>query len=93
LSLFDGQSCQKLSLAKHYNYVMIVPAVIDHRGFIKVDEVDGRSPVERAAATFVPDPRMGIDPVADVQVARRVRRVFSGRLKDKKKLDRVMALS
>jgi len=26
-------------------------AAIDHRGFIKVDEVDGRSPVERAAAT------------------------------------------
>ena len=36
---------------------MIVAAAVDHRGFIKVDEVDGRSPVERAAATFVPDPR------------------------------------
>ena len=31
--------------------------VVDYRSFIKVDEVDGRSPVERAAATFVPDPR------------------------------------
>jgi len=30
---------------------MIAPAAVDHRGFIKVDEVDGRSPVERAAAT------------------------------------------
>jgi hypothetical protein len=25
---------------------------IDYRGCIEVDEVDGRSPVERAAATF-----------------------------------------
>jgi hypothetical protein len=96
-------------------------AAIDYRGFIKVDEVDGRSPVERAAATFVPDLRrhcarrtmqsgaeffaalgsikikqsnrtfhrkvsvfelhMGIDSVADVQVARRVRCVFRGRFK------------
>jgi len=36
---------------------MIAPAAVDCRGFIKVDEVDGRSPVERAAATFVPDLR------------------------------------
>ena len=30
---------QKFLLAKHYKSVMIAPAVIDHRGFIKVDEV------------------------------------------------------
>jgi hypothetical protein len=40
-------------LAKHYNYVMITPVAVDYRDFIKVDEVDGRSLVERAAATFV----------------------------------------
>jgi hypothetical protein len=45
---------QKIPLAKYYNFVMIVPAAVDHRSFIKVDEVDGRSPVERAAAAFVP---------------------------------------
>jgi hypothetical protein len=44
-------------LAKHYNYVMITPVAVDYRDFIKVDEVDGRSLVERAAATFVPDLR------------------------------------
>ena len=27
---------------------------VDYRGGIEVDEVDGRSPVERAAATFLP---------------------------------------
>ena len=32
-------------------------AAVHYRGFIKVDEVDSRSPVERAAATFVPDLR------------------------------------
>ena len=32
-------------------------AAVDYRSFIKVDEVDGRSPVERAAATSVPDQR------------------------------------
>src|SRR5262245_1317747 len=47
-------SANKIPLAKHYSFVMITLAAVDHRGFIKVDEVDGRSPVERAAATFVP---------------------------------------
>jgi transcription initiation factor TFIIIB Brf1 subunit/transcription initiation factor TFIIB len=32
-------------------------AAVDYRGCIEVDEVDGRSPVERAAAAFVPDLR------------------------------------
>ena len=50
-------SANKIPLAKHYSFVMITLAAVDHRGFIKVDEVDGRSPVERAAATFVPDLR------------------------------------
>ena len=36
---------------------MIALAAVDHCGFIKVDEVDGRSPVERAAATLAPDLR------------------------------------
>jgi len=54
--LVGVMSARKISLAKHYNFVMITPAAVDHRGFIKVDEVDGRSPVERAAATFVPRP-------------------------------------
>jgi hypothetical protein len=45
-------ACPKLPLAKHYDFVMVGSAAIDYRGFIKVDEVDGRSPVERAAATF-----------------------------------------
>jgi hypothetical protein len=45
-----------LFLAKHYRYVMIANAAADYRSFIKVDEVDGRSPVERAAAAFVPQP-------------------------------------
>jgi len=49
-------SPRKIPLAKHYNSVMITAAAVDHRGFIKVDEVDGRSPVERAAATSVPRP-------------------------------------
>jgi hypothetical protein len=31
---------------------MITGVAADYRSFIKVDEVDGRSPVERAAATF-----------------------------------------
>jgi hypothetical protein len=44
----------KFLLAKHYNPVMFETAAVDYRGFIKVDEVDGRSPVERAAATSVP---------------------------------------
>ena len=48
---------EKIRLAKHYTPVMIVPVAADYRGFIKVDEVDGRSPVERAAAAFVPDLR------------------------------------
>ena len=43
---------RKKLLAKYYNFVMITPAAADYRGFIKVDEVDGRSPVERAAAAF-----------------------------------------
>jgi hypothetical protein len=30
---------------------MIASLAVNRRGFIKVDEVDGRSPVERAAAT------------------------------------------
>jgi len=44
-------SCQTLQFCNDFR------AAIDYRGFIKVDEVDGRSPVERAAATFVPDLR------------------------------------
>jgi len=44
-------SCQTLQVCNNWR------AAIDYRGFIKVDEVDGRSPVERAAATFVPDLR------------------------------------
>ena len=57
--LFVGRqsSAKKIPLAKHYNFVIIALTAVDHRGFIKVDEVDGRSPVERAAATFVPDLR------------------------------------
>jgi len=30
-------------------------AAVDYRGCIEVDEVDGGSPVERAAAAFVPE--------------------------------------
>jgi hypothetical protein len=41
-------------LAKHYTSVMMALPRLIYRGFIKVDEVDGRSLVERAAATFVP---------------------------------------
>ena len=44
-------SCQTLQFCNHR------AVAADYRGFIKVDEVDGRSPVERAAATFVPDLR------------------------------------
>ena len=44
-------SCQTLQLCND------CAVAADYRGFIKVDEVDGRSPVERAAATFVPDLR------------------------------------
>jgi len=44
-------SCQTLQFCNDFR------AAIDYRGFIKVDEVDGRSPVERAAAAFVPDLR------------------------------------
>ena len=40
-------SCQRLQNCNNSD------AAVDHRGFIKVDEVDGRSPVERAAATFL----------------------------------------
>jgi len=46
----------KFVLANDYNSVMIAPAAVDRRGFIKVDEVDGRSPVERAAATSCTQP-------------------------------------
>ena len=53
LSLFAGPvASEKISLAKHYNFVTIARAVVDYRG---CNEVDGRSPVERAAAAFVPD--------------------------------------
>jgi len=54
-SLFAGAiATAKFLLAKHYNLVMIAGAAVGYRGLI---EVDGRSPVERAAATFVPDLR------------------------------------
>jgi hypothetical protein len=56
--LFAGAvTSEKFLLAKHYNLVMIACAAVDYRGCIEVDEVDGRSPVERAAAAFVPDLR------------------------------------
>ena len=42
-------SCQTLQLRNDY-----APVAVDYRDFIKVDEVDGRSLVERAAATSVP---------------------------------------
>jgi hypothetical protein len=45
-------AAKKIFLAKHYNSVMMTTAATNYRSFIKVDEVDGRSPVERAAATF-----------------------------------------
>lgn len=56
----------KIWLAKHYNSVMIrysfkeVRLAVAYRGFNEVDEVDeveGRSPVERAAAASFPDLR------------------------------------
>ena len=47
----ENFSCQTLQLCND------CAAAVDYCGFIKVDEVDGRSPVERAAATFVPDLR------------------------------------
>jgi len=54
LSSFAGAVTRKKFLpAKHYHSVMISCVAVDYRGFIKVDEVDGRSPVERAAAAFV----------------------------------------
>ena len=53
---------------------MIVAAAVDHRGFIKVDEVDGRSPVERAAATFVPDPRRQLGRSLPLAVSKRALR-------------------
>jgi hypothetical protein len=53
----------KIWLAKHYNAVMIryffteVRLAVAYRGFNEVDEVEGRSPVERAAAASFPDLR------------------------------------
>lgn len=44
----------EIFLAKHYNSVMLAGLRLITVAFIKVDEVDGRSPVERAAATSVP---------------------------------------
>ena len=57
LSLFAGQFCPKNFSCQTLQFCNDSDAGVDHRGFIKVDEVDGRSPVERAAATFVPDLR------------------------------------
>jgi hypothetical protein len=45
---------RKFLLAKTLQLCNDCAVAADYRGFIKVDEVDGRSPVERAAATFVP---------------------------------------
>ena len=57
LSLFARQLCSKNFACQTLQFCNDFNAGVDHRGFIKVDEVDGRSPVERAAATFVPDLR------------------------------------
>jgi len=48
---------RKFPLAKHYGFVMIAQLRFITAASLKVDEVDCRSPVERAAATFVPDLR------------------------------------
>jgi len=45
-----GEIISNFLLAKHYKSVMMTLAGVDHHGFIKVDEVDSRSLVERAAA-------------------------------------------
>ena len=48
---------RKFPLAKHYDFVMIGTTAVHCRSPALIDGVDCRSPVERAAATFVPDLR------------------------------------
>jgi hypothetical protein len=54
-------SCQTLQICN------LSIAALDYRGFIKVDEVDGRSLVERAAATSCTMSQICVDAVPGEQ--------------------------